>query len=52
MAAKNLHQEHIEDEIFNTGVEGGRGSINFILSLSKMLSSGTKSATNVTVKWD
>ena len=52
MAAKNLHLEHIEDEIFNTGVEGGRGSINFILSLSKMLSSGTKSATNVTVKWD
>ena len=52
MAAKNLHLEHIEDEIFNTGVEGGRGSINFILSLSKMLSSGTKSSTNVTVKWD
>ncbi len=50
--AKNLHLEHIEDEIFNTGVEGGRGAINFILSLSKMLSSGTKSSTNVTVKWD
>lgn len=50
--AKNLHLEHIEDEIFNNGVEGGRGAINFILSLSKMLSSGTKSTTNVTVKWD
>ena len=50
--AKNIHLEHIEDEIFNTGVEGGRGAINFILSLSKMLSSGTKSSTNVTVKWD
>ena len=25
--AKNLHLEHIEDEIFNTGVEGGRGAI-------------------------
>jgi len=50
--AKNLHLEHIEDEIFNTGIEGGRGAINFILSLSKMLTSGSKSSKNVTVKWD
>ena len=26
----NLHLEHIEDEILNYGIDGGRASINFI----------------------
>jgi len=52
MAKANLHLEHIEDEIFNTGVDGARQSILFLLSLSKMLSSGSKGVKNVTVKWD
>ena len=52
MAKANLHLEHIEDEIFNTGVDGARQSILFLLSLSKMLSSGSKGIKNVTVKWD
>ena len=30
---KNLHLEHIEDEILNYGITGGRASINFIQSL-------------------
>ena len=26
---KNLHLEHLEDEIINYGVDGGRAAINF-----------------------
>ena len=52
MAKANLHLEHIEDEIFNSGVDGARQSILFLLSLTKMLSSGSKGVKNVTVKWD
>ena len=32
-AGKNLHLEHIEDEILNFGVDGGRAAINFLRSL-------------------
>ena len=52
MASPNVHLEHIEDEIFNFGIEGGRASINFIRSLRDMLVSGSKRSVNVTVKWD
>ena len=34
---KNLHLEHIEDEILNYGITGGRSSINFVRSLRDML---------------
>jgi len=34
---KNLHLEHLEDEILNYGVEGGRAAINFLRSLRDML---------------
>ena len=52
MASPNVHLEHIEDEIFNFGIDGGRASINFIRSLRDMLVSGSKRSVNVTVKWD
>ena len=29
---KNLHLEHLEDEILNYGVDGGRAAINFLFS--------------------
>ena len=29
-AGKNLHLEHLEDEIINNGVPGGRAAINFL----------------------
>ena len=29
---KNLHLEHLEDEIINYGVDGGRAAINFLRS--------------------
>ena len=49
---KNLHLEHIEDEILNYGIDGGRASINFIQSLRDMLSGGARSSINMTVKRD
>ena len=49
---KNLHLEHIEDEILNYGIDGGRASINFIQSLRDMLSGESRSSINMTVKWD
>ena len=49
---KNLHLEHIEDEILNFGVPGGRAAINFVRSLRDMLSGEARSSVNMTVKWD
>ena len=49
---KNLHLEHIEDEILNYGIDGGRASINFIQSLRDMFAGATRSSINMTVKWD
>ena len=47
---KNLHLEHIEDEILNYGIDGGRASINFIQSLRDMLAGASRSSINMTVK--
>ena len=49
---KNLHLEHIEDEILNYGIDGGRASINFLQSLRDMLAGSARSSVNMTVKWD
>ena len=49
---KNLHLEHIEDEILNFGVPGGRAAINFVRSLRDMLAGEARSSVNMTVKWD
>ena len=49
---KNLHLEHIEDEILNYGVDGGRAALNFLRSLRDMLSGSARSSLNMTVKWD
>ena len=51
-AGKNLHLEHLEDEILNFGVDGGRAAINFLRSLRDMLAGSTRSSVNMTVKWD
>ena len=51
-AGKNLHLEHIEDEILNYGVDGGRAAINFLRSLRDMLAGASRSSVNMTVKWD
>ena len=51
-AGKNLHLEHIEDEIINHGVDGGRAAINFLRSLRDMLAGSSRSSVRMTVKWD
>ena len=49
---KNLHLEHLEDEIINYGVDGGRAALNFLRSLRDMLAGESRSSVNMTVKWD
>ena len=49
---KNLHLEHLEDNILNRGVTGARESINFLQSLRDMLAGKSSSKINVTTKWD
>ena len=44
--------EHLEDMMFNDGVEGARLAITSLQSLRDMLSGRSKRAVNVTVKWD
>ena len=50
--AKNLHLEHLEDNVLNRGVSGARESIEFLRSLRNMLAGHTGSKMNVTTKWD
>ena len=52
MAVKNLHLEHLEDEIINNGIDGGRAAINFLRSLRDMMKGTSKKGVNMTVKWD
>jgi hypothetical protein len=49
---KNVHLEHIEDEILNRGVVGARDAINFLQSLRDMLAGNSQSKVNITTKWD
>jgi hypothetical protein len=49
---KNVHLEHIEDEVLNRGVGGARDAINFLRSLRDMLAGHADSKVNLTTKWD
>jgi hypothetical protein len=49
---KNVHLEHIEDEVLNGGVIGARSAINFLQSLRNMLAGHAESKVNITTKWD
>jgi len=50
---KNLHLEHLEDEVLNGGVGGTRGAINFLQSLRDMLAGhSSEHKVNLTTKWD
>lgn len=49
---KNVHLEHIEDEVLNGGVAGARSAINFLQSLRDMLAGHSATKINVTTKWD
>lgn len=52
MSVKNLHLEHLEDEILNNGIDGGRAAINFLRELREMLKGNSTQNLNMTVKWD
>jgi hypothetical protein len=49
---KNVHLEHLEDEVLNDGVVGTRAAINFLQSLRDMLAGHSQSKVNLTTKWD
>jgi hypothetical protein len=49
---KNLHLEHIEDQVLNRGVAGAREAINFLQSLRNMLAGYADTKMNITTKWD
>lgn len=50
---KNLHLEHLEDEVLNGGVDGTRGAISFLTALRDMLAGhADKPRVNLTTKWD
>jgi hypothetical protein len=51
-SGKNTHMTHIEDRVIYAGVKGAREAIFALRSLRDMLAGNSKTATNVTVKWD
>ena len=49
---KNLHLEHLEDEVLNGGVEGVSLAFKFLDALDEMMNGSAKSSVKVTTKWD
>lgn len=49
---KNVHLEHLEDNVLNNGVTGAREAIEFLRSLRNMLAGHTGNKINITTKWD
>jgi hypothetical protein len=50
--SKNVHLEHLEDLVFNSGYQGAIAALDYIESLRHMLAEGTGTTTQLTVKWD
>lgn len=50
--SKNVHLEHLEDLVFNSGYAGAQEALNYIESLRHMLAEGTGTTAKLTVKWD
>ena len=49
---KNTHMTHVEDLVFDEGVEGARKAILFLADLRNMLAGHGQSKVTATVKWD
>lgn len=49
---KNVHLEHLEDEVLNRGIDGAHDAVNFLRSLRDMLSGDVDRQVNITTKWD
>jgi hypothetical protein len=50
--SKNVHLEHLEDLVFNSGYQGAIAALDYVESLRHMLAEGTGTTTQLTVKWD
>lgn len=51
-SAKNVHLEHLEDLVFNSGHAGALAALDYVESLRHMLAEGTGTTAKLTVKWD
>lgn len=49
---KNLHIEHLEDEVFNRGVAGASSSISFLNGFNSLLEGSGGPTVKASVKWD
>ena len=49
---RNVHLEHLEDDIINRGSKGGENAINFLKSIRNMLAGSSGKKVNMSVKWD
>ena len=49
---RNVHLEHLEDDIINRGSKGGENAISFLKSVRDMLAGSSRAKVNMTVKWD
>lgn len=49
---KNMHLEHLEDDIINLGYKGAQQSIAFVEALLQLFEGNSTNQVNVTVKWD
>ena len=49
---RNIHLEHLEDDIINRGSKGGENALNFLRSVRNMLAGSSSKKVNMTVKWD
>lgn len=50
--AQNTHMEHLEDIVFDGGVDGARQALVFLQSMRNSLSGWSKKKINATIKWD
>ncbi len=49
---KNLHLEHLEDEVLNGGVAGVAMAFKFLDALNEMMEGSATSSVKITTKWD
>ncbi len=50
---KNTHLQHLEDQPYINGIDGTRNAVNFLISLTNMLSGSTPNKpVSITTKWD
>lgn len=50
--SKNVHLEHVEDNILNHGMVGAKNSLNFVAGIANMLRGHAGKKYNITTKWD